>query len=319
MVFVAKQGGNCRKILYNRSVIAKLLKEYLDYLEVEKNRSPKTRENYERYLTRFVSSSGVKNIADITPEAVRAFRISLARENTRRGEPLKKSTQSYYVIAIRNFLKYLTKRDYDVLSPDKIELPKAVSRQIEVIEYPELVRLLAAPAGDEVKTLRDRAILETLFSTGLRISELCKLNRYLDLQKGELTIRGKGDKLRIVFLSDKAKTSIKNYLDKRTDADEALFVSFTKAKNPKMIGRIVPRTIQRLIHFYGAKAGIAGKRLTPHSLRHLFATDLLMNGADLRAVQELLGHSNIATTQVYTHITNKELKDIHKTFHGRRR
>lgn len=295
-----------------------MLTEYLDYLEVEKNRSPKTRENYEHYLARFVESAGIKDIKDITPEAVRAFRISLARENIK-GEPLKKSTQSYYVIAIRNFLKYLIKRDYDVLSPDKIELPKAVSRQIEVIEYPELTRLLAAPSGEDIKTLRDRAILETLFSTGLRISELCKLNRYLDLQKGELTIRGKGDKLRIVFLSDKAKASIKNYLDKRGDADEALFVSFTKAKNPKMIGRIVPRTVQRTIHFYGRKAGIAGKRLTPHSLRHLFATDLLMNGADLRSVQELLGHSNISTTQIYTHITNKQLKDIHKTFHGKRR
>ncbi len=299
--------------------IQKLLREYLDYLEVEKNRSPKTRMSYERYLRRYIIEAGIATLSDITPESVRRFRLGLARATTGKGDELKKSTQMYYVIAIRNFLKYLIRHDYAVFSPDKIELPKIGARQIEIIEYPELERLLAAPKGDNIKTLRDKAILETLFSTGLRIAELCRLNRYLDLQKGELSIRGKGDKLRIVFLSDTAKRAIKDYLDKRGDTEEALFVSFSNGKNPKILGRILPRTIERLVQGYGRKAGIVGKHLTPHSLRHLFATDLLSNGADLRSVQELLGHSNIATTQVYTHLTNKGLREIHRSFHGRRR
>ena len=157
-----------------------------------------------------------------------------------------------------------------------------------------------------------------MFSTGLRIAELCALDRYIDIKKGEITVRGKGDKLRLVFLSDRAKELLKQYLDRRGDADQALFVSFSKGKSSKVLGRILPRTIQRLMHYYGKKAGIVGKRLTPHSLRHCFATDLLANGADLRSVQELLGHSNIATTQVYTHVTNKALKEVHRTFHSKK-
>ncbi|MBI2604039.1 MAG: tyrosine-type recombinase/integrase [Candidatus Harrisonbacteria bacterium] len=285
--------------------IEKLLKEYLDYLEVEKNRSPKTRENYERYLRRFAKHSRAAALRDLTLDAIKDFRLALAREKTPAGEPLKKVTQSYYVIAIRNFLKYLAKQDYNVPSPEKIELPKLGDRQIEIIEYAELERLLEAPEGADVKTLRDRAILEMLFSTGLRVSELCKLNRYIDLDKGELSVRGKGDKLRVVFISDRARKAVEAYLAARGDADEALFVSM--------------RAVQRLIHYYGRKAGIVGKRLTPHGLRHLFATDLLVNGADLRSVQELLGHSNVSTTQVYTHLTNKELREVHKAFHGKRR
>lgn len=299
--------------------IEKLLKEYLDYLEVEKNRSPKTRENYERYLREFISAQKLSSLRDFTIPAVKEFRLQLARKRTASGEPLKKSTQSYYVIAIRNFLKYLAKQDYAVPSPEKIELPKLAERQIEIIEYAELERLLAAPQGADLKTLRDRAILEMLFSTGLRVSELCKLSRYLNFKQGEISVRGKGDKLRVVFISDRARKAVDAYLAKRGDADEALFISLSKAKNPKVLGRIIPRTVQRLIHYYGRKAGIVGKRLTPHGLRHLFATDLLINGADLRSVQELLGHSNVSTTQVYTHLTNKELKEIHKSFHGKRR
>jgi len=304
-------------------VIRKLLKEYLDYLEIEKNRSPKTRENYERYLKAFLNHARIKNPEDIDTEKIRNFRIHLARLKTADGGELKKITQNYYIIAVRNFLKYLIKRDFKVVSPDKIELPKLPARQIEIIEYKDLERLLIAPSGDDLRSLRDKAILETLFSTGLRISELCALNRYLDLDRGEITVRGKGDKLRIVFLADSAKKAIKTYLDKRTDAEEALFVSLTKnsklkTENPKMIGRIIPRAVQRLVQYYAKKAGITA-RLTPHGLRHLFATDLLMNGADLRSVQELLGHSSVSTTQVYTHLTNKELKEIHQSFHGRRR
>ncbi len=307
--------------------IEKLLTDYLNYLEIEKNRSPKTRENYEHYLKGFLASAKIKSPSDITDDAVRNFRIALARpvkDGPRRE--LKKITQNYYVIAIRNFLKYLAKRDIKTLSADKIELPRTPNRQISIIEYGDLERLLTAPNGSDLRSLRDRAILETFFSTGLRISELCSLGRYIDLERGEVTVRGKGDKLRVVFLSERAKKAIKNYLAKRSDADEAMFVSLSKARStssgqatiPKVIGRIIPRAVQRLVNFYRRKAGIAD-HVTPHQLRHQFATDLLMNGADLRSVQSLLGHSNISTTQIYTHITNKELREIHKSFHGRRR
>lgn len=292
--------------------INKLLTDYLNYLEIEKNRSIKTRENYERYLQAFFDFGKIKSETNITPEIIRNFRLDLAR----RG--IKKNTQSYYVIALRNFLKYLTKRDIAVLSPDKIELPKIPERQIEILEYKDLERLLEAPKGGDLRSLRDRAILETLFSTGLRISELCGLNRYLDLERGEITVRGKGDKLRVVFLSDRAKKAIKNYLGKRTDTEEALFVSLTKSRKPKVIGRIIPRAVQRLVSLYSRKAGIP-EHVTPHQLRHQFATDLLIGGADLRSVQALLGHSSVATTQIYTHLTNKELKEVHQAFHGRRR
>lgn len=290
--------------------IEKLLKEYLDYLEIEKNRSIKTRENYEHYLKAFFQKSGARRVADLNEQNIRQFRIELARGG------LKKITQNYYVIAIRNFLKYLIKNDFDVISPDKIELPKLPARQIEIIEHSDLDRLLKAPDTGTLRGLRDKAILETLFSTGLRLSELCSLGRYLDLNRGEITVRGKGEKLRVVFISDTAKRAIKNYLDRRGDAEECLFVSLSK--KGKVIGRVTPRSVQRLISFYARKAGIV-KRLTPHTLRHMFATDLLINGADLRSVQEMLGHSNVSTTQIYTHLTNKELKEIHQSFHGRRR
>jgi site-specific recombinase XerD len=186
------------------------------------------------------------------------------------------------------------------------------------MEYSDLERFLKGPSGDLLRDLRDKAILEVLFSTGLRISELCSLSRYHDFNRGEITVRGKGSKLRVVFLSNSAKEMIKKYLDKRGDVEEALFISLSKAKNPKVIGRIIPRAVQRLVQYYAKKAGILGK-VTPHQLRHQFATDLLMNGADIRSVQALLGHSNISTTQIYTHVTNKELREVHKTFHARRR
>ncbi len=298
--------------------IEKLLKDYLDYLEIEKNRSLRTRENYEHYLTAFFAKAKIKGEKDITPNSVKDFRLALAREKN-----LKKITQSYYVIALRNFLKYLIKKDYEVLAPDKIELPKISQRQIEIIEFSDLERLLAAPldptrgkSADSLRALRDRAILELLFSTGLRLSELCGLNRYENFNRGELTVRGKGDKLRIVFVSDTAKKAIKDYLEKRPDVYEHLFVSLNKTG--KVIGQITPRAVQRLVSFYARKAGIT-RRITPHGLRHLFATDLLMNGADLRSVQELLGHASVSTTQIYTHVTNKHLKEVHEAFHDRHR
>ncbi len=286
------------------------MKDYLAYLEIEKNRSPKTRENYERYLKEFLKFAEIATPKEITENIVREFRMALARRD------IKKITQNYYIIALRNFLKYLAKRDIKVLAPEKIELPKIPQRQIEVLEYQDLERLLATPKGDSLRSLRDKAILETFFSTGLRLSELCNLNRYIDLKRGEVSIRGKGDKLRVVFLSEGAKEAIQKYLSKRSDAGESLFISLTR--DGKVIGKITPRAVERTIESRGREAGIA-KKIHPHQLRHSFATDLLINGADLRSVQELLGHANISTTQVYTHLTNKELREIHKAFHARRR
>ncbi len=290
--------------------VEKLLKDYLDYLEIEKNRSGKTRENYGHYLKVFLAESGIRAVRGITSEAVRDFRLRLARQD------LKKITQTYYVIAIRNFLKFLVRRGFNVLPPETIELPKVSRREIEVLDYAELERLLKSPKGDDLRALRDRAILETFFSTGLRLAELCSLNRAIDLKRGEFSVRGKGDKLRVVFLSESAKRSLKDYLAKRADINEALFIGL--GKKSKEAVRIMPRAVQRLVDARAREAGIA-KKVHPHQIRHSYATDLLINGADMRAVQELLGHANIATTQIYTHITNKELREVHKAFHGRRR
>jgi site-specific recombinase XerD len=289
--------------------VEKYLKDYFTYLEVEKNRSPKTRENYEHYLKEFLKFSKISKANEITEDAVRDFRVFLNRRN------IKKITQSYYVIAIRNFLKYLAKKDVKALAAEKIELPKIPERQIEVLEYADLERLLRAKGGD-LRSLRDKAILEIFFSTGLRLAELCALDRYIDLGRGELSVRGKGNKLRVVFLSPGAKTAIKTYLDKRGDAEPALFVSLTK--KGQVIGRVTPRSVERMVATRAKEAGIA-KPIHPHEIRHSFATDLLINGADLRSVQALLGHANVATTQIYTHLTNKELKEIHESFHARRR
>ncbi len=290
-----------------------LLNDYLDHLEIEKNRSIKTRVNYERYLKKFLEYSKISKPNQISQDMVRQYRLWLNRQL------LKKNTQNYYLIALRNFLKYLAKRDIETLSADKIELGKQSERQVIFLEENELERLLGAPDSDSFKALRDKAILELLFSTGLRVSELCALNRdSLNLKSGEFPIRGKGDKIRLVFLSDAAKEAIKNYLEKRKDVDPALFIrnmtNFNKADNL----RLTPRSVERLVKHYAAKAGLT-KKITPHSLRHSFATDLLMNGADIRSVQALLGHSNITTTQIYTHITDKQLREVHQAFHGKKR
>lgn len=288
----------------------KKLSEYLDYLVVEKNRSQKTVVHYKRYLTAFFENQKIDSLKDITEGSIRAFRASLARRE------VKIITQSYYVIAIRNFLKFLAKRGIKAISPDVIELPRVSRRDIEVLNYKELERLLEAPKGNSLSVLRDRAILEVFFSTGLRVSELCKLPRRIDTERGEISVRGKGDKLRVVFLSESARVAVKKYIEKRTDPEDFLFASFSRSG--KIIGQITPRTVERLVQKYAVLAGIP-KRVHPHELRHSFATDLLINGADLRSVQSLLGHANIATTQIYTHLTNKELRDIHKAFHGKRR
>ncbi len=290
--------------------IARILKEYLDYIEIERGRSVATREAYAQYLGRFFEVEKISDVSDITEGAIRDFRLYLARQD------LKKSSQAQYVIAVRSFLKYLARQGVESVPPDRVDVPKAPERQIEILDHAELVRLLAAPDVRTLKGARDKAILELFFSTGMRLSELCGLDRFLDMAKDEFTVRGKGDKVRLVFVSKEARESIKEYMAKRADADEALFVSVMRGK---VIGRVTPRSIERLITAYGKKAGIVGKKLTPHTLRHCFATDLLENGADLRSVQEMLGHSNISTTQIYTHVTNRGLKEAFKAFHDRRR
>lgn len=291
--------------------------EFLEYLEIEKGRSIKTVENYDRYLARYLAFSKVTSPLKITEQSVREFRIHLNRQAGTSGT-MKHKTQNYYMISLRAFLKFLRKRGIESLNPERIELAKVGARDLDLISAGELDRLMAGPKGDSLTSLRDRAILELFFSTGLRVSELTSINRDIDLSRDEYSIRGKGEKIRVVFLSPDAKAAIKKYLDKRGDIDEALFIQMGKAsKNAKEL-RLTPRSIERLVKKYAVKAGIT-RKVTPHVLRHSFATDLLENGADLRSVQALLGHANIATTQVYTHITDKHLKEIHAKFHGKRR
>ena len=304
--------------IMKKTEIQQLKQEFLEYIEIERGRSLKTVENYNRYLIRFFKHANISKSSEITEEKVRSFRLWLNRQETY-GKTLKKKTQNYYLIALRVFLKYLLKRDISSLSPDKIELAKVPQRGIDMISESELKRLLKAPEGKSMKSLRDRAILELLFSTGLRVSELCSLSRYLDIKKDEFSIRGKGEKIRVVFLSDEAKTAIKEYLKARDDTDEALFISLSTIntqEDAEQSHRLTTRSIERIVKHHAIKAGIT-KKVTPHVIRHSFATDLLQNGADLRSVQVMLGHSDISTTQVYTHVTDKHLKDIHKKYHNK--
>jgi site-specific recombinase XerD len=251
--------------------------------------------------------------------------VYLSRKETLSGELLKKTTQNYHVVVLRTFLKFLNKRDFKTLSAEKIEIGKTPDRQVDFLEYDEVVSLLQAAGGGDLRTLRDRAILELFFSSGLRISELTNLNRgSINLAKEEFSVRGKGSKLRVVFLSPDARDSLGRYLEKRSDMDEALFIRYPKkglenttSKTNESL-RLTPRTIQRMVKHYAKKAGIV-KDVHPHTLRHSFATDLLMNGADIRSVQSMLGHSSITTTQIYTHVTNEHLKEIHKNFHAKRK
>lgn len=291
--------------------LGQLHKEFLEYLEIERGRSLKTVENYDRYLKNFLNFAKISSASGINDDLVRRYRLYLNREG------LKKRTQNYYLIALRNFLKYLAWRGVETMSAERILLAKAPERDFDLISIEELERLLSSSKGNDIKSLRDRAILELLFSTGLRVSELCSLTRdSIDLKQDEFSVRGKGEKIRVVFLSSSAKKALKDYLDKRQDVCEALFVNYRP--NSKETTRLTPRSVERIIKFYAIKAGIS-KKVTPHVLRHMFATDLLANGADLRSVQALLGHSSITTTQIYTHVTDKSLREVHKAFHGRRR
>ena len=294
-------------------------RQFLEYIEIEKGRSLKTVENYDHYLTRFAEDMKIAKVKDITGDKLREFRLLLNRApgvkvRGQSAATMKKNTQNYYMIALRSFLKYCRKRNIESVAPDAIELAKTGARHLDLISTDELNRLLKAPDISTLKGLRDKALLELFFSTGLRLAELCSLNNDLDLTRDEFSIRGKGEKVRVVFISDDARAAIRAYLKARKDMDEAMFVNI--AKN-KVAGRLTPRSIERIVREYSIKAGIS-KKVTPHVLRHSFATNLLSNGADIRSVQMMLGHANIATTQVYTHITDKQLREVHKKFHSKR-
>jgi len=304
------------------SRIKKLLTDFLEYLEIEKGRSQLTIRNYDFYLKRFFSWAKIDLPKEITLDLVRKYRLWLSRLKNPRGKNLSLATLNYHLIALRSFLKYLAKRDIKSLAPEKIELAKIGERQISFLEGKDLENLLNAPfqiKEKEIIKLRDKAILELLFSTGLRVSELCNLKRDdINLNKDEFSVEGKGGKWRVVFLSNQAKYWLKKYLEKRTDIIPYLFIRHDKASNKNREKGITPRSVQRLVKKYAKIAGIT-KKITTHTLRHSFATDLLANGADLRAVQELLGHKNITTTQIYTHITDQHLKEVYQAFHGRQR
>lgn len=329
--------------------LRELKTEFLEYLEIEKGAALRTLENYDFYLARFLDfvekNKRAKNPEDITLDTVREFRLWLNRQIAKKtGETMSKKTQNYHLIALRMFLKYLARRGIQSLSTDQIELAKTGDRSLDLITPTELERLLNAPSGNDIKALRDRAILELLFSTGLRVSELCSLPREIITNSDEMSVRGKGNKTRVVFISEKARAALKKYLDAREDMEEGLFVQIANSAQQNFAdGRVQPkaggmsknsagrkkrytgkdygsldrRSVERIVKYYGIKAGIS-KKVTPHVIRHCFATDLLENGADLRSVQALLGHANIGTTQIYTHVTDKHLRDIHKKFHNQK-
>ncbi len=303
------------------SELRKRLTDFLEYLEVDRGRSARTVRNYHFYLHRFADWAKDPAPSAITREMVHKYRLWLNRSLPGRdAETLKKNTQNYHLIALRAFLKYLSKNGVDSLSPEQIELSKSSARVVDFLEPDELERLRAAPGrmAEGLVALRDRAILETLFSTGLRVSELAALAiERVNLKRDEFTVRGKGDKPRVVFLSPAAREALQAYVAARRDTSPYLFVSHDRAKKGRAeTGSLTPRSVERIVSGYARACGIA-KRITPHTLRHTFATDLLRNGADIRSVQSLLGHASITTTQVYTHVTNKQLKDVHKKFHGR--
>ncbi|MEK7626477.1 MAG: site-specific tyrosine recombinase/integron integrase [Patescibacteria group bacterium] len=298
-----------------------MIEEYLEHMEIEQNRSLKTIDNYRHYLTRLVDFAGDINVSEITPELIRKWRLWLNRLGTNTSEELQKNTQNYHLIALRSFLKYCTKRDLKVISSDKIELARTKRVQVTFLNQDEMEQLLAQPNTETLAGLRDRAILELLFSSGLRVSELTNLNRdHINLVRREFMVRGKGQKDRPIFISEEASDWIRKYLEKRTDSSPPLFARVGGVKRIDQTGnfmRLTPRSVQRLVASYALKAGIT-KHVSPHTLRHSYATDLLMNGADLRSVQAMLGHSNISTTQIYTHITDPHLKSVHEKFHRKK-
>ncbi len=299
------------------------IRQFLEHCEIEKNQSKRTLISYAHYLERFLEFAKDIDIEKINLNLIKKYRLFLNRYEFRLNENLSIKTQNYHIIALRAFLKYCIKNDWKVMAPEKIDLAKIPDRTVEYLTREELERLFHAIDNGKQIGLRNRAILEMLYSTGLRVSELTNLNRQnVDLERGEFAIRGKGKKVRIVFLSDRAKQWLKEYLDSRDDNFDPIFLNHRRARQKRKDDldlkgehrRLTEYTIQEMVRVTSYKAGIT-KHVTPHTLRHSFATELLLNGADIRSVQELLGHSSITTTQIYTHITNKKLKEVHQKYH----
>jgi site-specific recombinase XerD len=292
--------------------------DFLEYMEIEQNRSQKTIANYDHYLTRLVDFAGDITVSDIDAELVRKWRLWLNRLGTNSADELQKSTSNYHLIALRSFLKFCTKRNIPALPADKIELARTVRKQVTFLSEDELERIFSQPDPATTTGLRDRAILELLFSSGLRVSELVALDKdHVNLKRREFMVRGKGQKDRPIFISTEAAEWIARYLDARQDNARPLFIRTSGSKKLDYGGdfkRLTARSIQRIVSRYALLAGIT-KHVSPHTMRHSFATDLLMNGADLRSVQAMLGHSNISTTQIYTHVTDPHLKQVHEKFH----
>lgn len=300
--------------------LAELVTDFLEHLEIEQNRSQKTIANYDHYLQRLVEFSDDCDIAKLDSEMVRQWRLHLNRTKDASGHELTKTTQNYHLIALRSFLKYVAKRDIKALDSAKIELARVARPQVTFLTTEEVSRLTAAADTSNPIGLRDRALIELLFSGGLRVSELVGLNRdHINLERREFTVRGKGQKDRPIFISQRAADWLSRYLDTRKDSGKPLFIHYSGSKDELengMYTRLTARSVQRLVARYARAAGIT-KTVTPHTLRHSFATDLLQNGADLRSVQGLLGHANVATTQIYTHVTDPQLKSVHERFHDR--
>lgn len=308
--------------------ISNLITDFLEYMEVDKGHSVLTVRNYDHYLRRFagfMKENGVETPEKIENEVVHKYRLYLHRLPDPSGkEPISVSTANYHLIALRAFLKYLISRGINTLSPERIELAKTGERQISFLDNEELEAILSKPDLRTPQGLRDKAILDLLFSTGLRVSELCNLKKDdINLEKSEFSVVGKGDKVRVVFLDQEARDSLKRYLTGRNDKNPYIFVSYGHSNKSEIRMTndktgITPRSVQRIIRKYAKAAGIT-KHVSPHTMRHSFATDLLMNGADLRSVQSLLGHASVTTTQIYTHVTDQHLGEVHQAFHGMRR
>lgn len=306
--------------------LADMIMDFVEYVEVERGRSIRTAENYHLYMDRLVDFAGNIPVSQITDDLIRKYRLWLNRFIDDQGRELSPLTQSYHLIALRSFLKYCGQRDVPTLDADKIILPKIHKKQVSFLLSEEVARLFDAIDTDSPNGLRDKAILELLFSGGMRVSELCSLDRErINLERREFMIRGKGGKDRPIFISQSTASAIQDYLDTRHDQLKPLFLNNSRnapkdAEQGKEtdaadneLRRLTPRSVQRLVNKYARAAGIT-KHVTPHTLRHSFATDLLMNGADLRSVQSMLGHASIATTQIYTHVTDPHLKEVHDKF-----
>lgn len=300
--------------------MSELIIDFIEYLEIERGRAARTSENYRRYLERFIEFAGDVEVKDITNEMVRKYRLWLNRVISDKGEELAMITQAYHLIALRGFLDYLSKRDIPSMAPNKIDLPKTHRKQVTFLHFEEVERILdVIPDDGTLSHLRDRAIVELLFSCGLRVSELVNLDRdHVNIRRREFMVRGKGQKDRPVFVSKAAAAALEAYLSARSDSLPALFLNYSRNNAAETTGdyrRLLPRSVQRMVAKYAKLAGIT-KHVSPHTMRHSFATDLLMNGADIRSVQSMLGHSNISTTQVYTHVTDAHLKEVYEKYHS---